>query len=192
MVIWVIKNNFCTVLLCFLTTSSYYLLLLYKVHIISFLYCAHLCMKCSLSISNFFEDISSLSSFLSFLRCCACFSPVAIPGCMQSLAGPNTVPTTEKIRTVTDLQALSSGRFLLVCFCLFVFELSRPPRLPDGKEFTYQCRRHRRCGFDPWVRKIPWRRNWQPIPVFFPGKPHGPRSLEGYSPWGCKELAGTE
>ena len=32
----------------------------------------------------------------------------------------------------------------------------------SGKESTYQCRRHRRCGFDPWVRKIPWRRKWQP------------------------------
>ena len=43
------------------------------------------------------------------------------------------------------------------------------------------CRRHR---FDPWVRKIPWRRKWQPTPVFLPGKSHGQRSLVGYSPWG--------
>ena len=40
-----------------------------------------------------------------------------------------------------------------------------------------------RCGFDPWVRKIPWKRAWQPTPVFLPGKPHGQRSLAGYSPW---------
>ena len=33
----------------------------------------------------------------------------------------------------------------------------------------------------PWVRKIPWRRKWQPIPVFLPGKSHGQSSLEGYS-----------
>ena len=39
----------------------------------------------------------------------------------------------------------------------------------------------RRCGFDPWVRKIPWRRKWQPTPVFLPGKFHGQRSLAGYS-----------
>ena len=45
--------------------------------------------------------------------------------------------------------------------------------------------------FNPWVRKIPWSRKWQPVPVFFPGKSHGPRSLEGYSPWGCKDW-GTE
>ena len=38
--------------------------------------------------------------------------------------------------------------------------------------------------FSPWVEKIPWRRKWQPIPVFLPGKFHGQRSLAGYSPWG--------
>ena len=47
-------------------------------------------------------------------------------------------------------------------------------------------------GFDPWVRKIPWRRKWQPTPVFLPRKLHGQRSLSGYSPWGCKKLDTTE
>ena len=46
----------------------------------------------------------------------------------------------------------------------------------------------RRLGFDPWVRKIPWRRKWQPTPVFLPGESHGQRSLEGYSPWGRKRV----
>ena len=44
-----------------------------------------------------------------------------------------------------------------------------------------------RPGFDPWVRKIPWRRAWQPTPVFLPGETSGQRSLAGYSPRGCKE-----
>ena len=44
-----------------------------------------------------------------------------------------------------------------------------------------------RHGFNLWVRKIPWRRKWQPTPVFLPGKSNGQRSLAGYSPWGCKE-----
>jgi len=35
--------------------------------------------------------------------------------------------------------------------------------------------------FNPWVEKIPWRRKWQPTPVFLPGKAHGKRSLRGYS-----------
>ena len=55
-----------------------------------------------------------------------------------------------------------------------------------------QCQRHRRCGFDPWVRKIPWRRAWQPTPVFLPGESHGQRILGDYSPQRCKELDKTE
>ena len=39
------------------------------------------------------------------------------------------------------------------------------------KEPACQCRRHKRCGFDPWVWKIPWRRAWQPTPVCLPGDP---------------------
>ena len=54
----------------------------------------------------------------------------------------------------------------------------------SGKEPTYQSRRPR---FNPWVGKIPWRRAWQPTPVFLPGESHGQRSLVGYSPWGGKE-----
>ena len=46
----------------------------------------------------------------------------------------------------------------------------------------------KRYGFDCWVRKCPWRREWQPTPVFLPGEFHGQRSLVGYSPWGRKEL----
>ena len=49
-----------------------------------------------------------------------------------------------------------------------------------------------RDSFDPWVRKIPWRREWQPTTVSLPGKSHGPRSLAGYSPWGHKESDMTE
>ena len=45
---------------------------------------------------------------------------------------------------------------------------------------------------DPWVRQIPWRRAWQPTPVFLPGESHGQRSLIGSSPRGCKELDTTE
>ena len=46
--------------------------------------------------------------------------------------------------------------------------------------------------FDPWVGKIPWRRKWQPTPIFLPGKFHGQRGLVGYSSWGLKELGTTE
>ena len=44
----------------------------------------------------------------------------------------------------------------------------------------------KRCGFDLWVRKIPWSRKWQPTPALVPGESQGQRSLMGYSPWGCR------
>ena len=62
----------------------------------------------------------------------------------------------------------------------------------SGKEPFCKCRRHKRHGFDPWVRKLPWRRKWQPTPVFLPGEFHGQSSLVGYSPWGCDKLDTTE
>ena len=52
----------------------------------------------------------------------------------------------------------------------------------SGKESTCQCRRCKRCGFDPWVGKIPWRRKWQPTPVFLTRQFHGQRNLVSYSP----------
>ena len=55
------------------------------------------------------------------------------------------------------------------------------PRWWISKESSCQCKRHNE--FDPWVRKIPWSRKWQPTPVFLPGKFCGQRSLTGYSPW---------
>ena len=61
------------------------------------------------------------------------------------------------------------------------------PRWLSGKESVCQCRRYKRLGFDPWVRKIPWRRKWQPIPSSLPGKSHGQENLVGYSIWGHKE-----
>ena len=66
------------------------------------------------------------------------------------------------------------------------------PGGPGGKEPACQRRRHKRRGFDPGVGEIPWRKAWQPTPVFLPSKFHGQRSLMGYSPWGCKESDTTE
>ena len=51
------------------------------------------------------------------------------------------------------------------------------------KKSVCQCRRHR---FDPWVRRSPWRRKWQPTPVFLPGESHGRGSLVSYSVWVTK------
>ena len=60
------------------------------------------------------------------------------------------------------------------------------------KEPACQCRRRKRHGFNPWVRKITWRRAWLLTPVFFPGESHGQRSLVGFSAQGCTELNTTE
>ena len=51
----------------------------------------------------------------------------------------------------------------------------------SGKDYVCQCRRH---GFNPWVRKIPWRRKWQLTPIYLPEKPHEQKSLVDHSPWG--------
>ena len=59
----------------------------------------------------------------------------------------------------------------------------------SGIESACQCGRYE---IHPWVRKIPWRRKWQPIPVLLPGKFHGQRSWVGYSPRGRKESDMTE
>ena len=60
------------------------------------------------------------------------------------------------------------------------------------KEPTCQCRRRRRHGFDPWVGKTPWRRAWQPTPVFLPGESQGRGSLVGCRLCGHTESDMTE
>ena len=66
-----------------------------------------------------------------------------------------------------------------------------PDTILDGssKDSACQCRRQ---WFDPQVRKIPWRRKWQPTPVFLPVKSQGQRNLVVYSPCGHKKSDTTE
>ena len=66
------------------------------------------------------------------------------------------------------------------------FSLSLSCWSTSGKESACQCRRWKRCGFDPRVRKIPWKRKWHPIPVFLQRESHGQKNLVGYSPWVTK------
>ena len=56
----------------------------------------------------------------------------------------------------------------LVCFIVSVSSVGFPGGA-SGKEPDFQRKRHKRFEFDPWVGKIPWRRAWQPTPVFLPG-----------------------
>ena len=70
-----------------------------------------------------------------------------------------------------------------VCVCVCVWQLNS-----SGSDCKESACNAGDPGLIPGsVRKIPWRRKWQPTPVFFPGEAHGQRKLEGYSPWDCKE-----
>ena len=83
---------------------------------------------------------------------------------------------------------------LLSLVCILAFTYSLPLVFPggaSGKEPACQWRRYKRCRFNLWVGKIPWRRAWQPTPVFLPGESHGQKTLTGYSQ-GCKKSAKTE
>ena len=81
--------------------------------------------------------------------------------------------------------------FLCVCVCGSIYNY-------EWMKVLCWLRRQRNClhcrkpGLDPWVRKIPWRREWLPTPLFLPGEFHGQRSLAGHSPWGHKALGTTE
>ena len=89
-----------------------------------------------------------------------------------------------------------SQNYIIILSFFFPCPFTNPSYLcsggASGKEPTCQCRRHKRRRFDPWVRKILWRRAWQSISIFLPGESHGQRSLEGYCPWGYKESGMTE
>ena len=101
------------------------------------------------------------------------------------------LPTLRPTSLFLPCSSLSCfGYFSIEHLCIF----SGCPWWLSGREPTCQCRR---CRFNPWVRKIPWIRKWQPTPgvawrIFLPGESHGQRSLMGYSPWSCKELETTE
>ena len=66
------------------------------------------------------------------------------------------------------------------------------PRWHSGKKSACQCRRHKRHELNPWVRKIPWSRKWQPVSVLLPREFHRQKSLGGYTPWSLKESDTTK
>ena len=74
-------------------------------------------------------------------------------------------------------QCEHTGSIVFFSFCLKDF-----PGGARGKELACQCRRRNRCWFDSWVGTTPWRRAWQPTPLFLPEESHGQRSLAGYGP----------
>ena len=113
-------------------------------------------------------------------------------------AKPNNIQLLKNKKT----HFISHAYFLSVCCAhLYIFTLPSSSCWASQmaqwfkkkkKRSTCQCRKCKRPGFDPWVRKIPWGRKWQCTPVFLPGKFRGQRSLVDYSPWGHKELDKAE
>ena len=77
----------------------------------------------------------------------------------------------------------------IICNTYGIYIMDGLPWWFSGKESTCQFRR---CEFNPWVRMIPWRRKWQPTPVFLPGESQGWQSLVGCRLWGRTELDTTE
>ena len=73
----------------------------------------------------------------------------------------------------------------MVFICIYLM-------ISDGASQVAQMVKNLPAMHETWVRKIPWKREWEPIPVFLPREFHGQRSLEGYSPWGLKESDRTE
>ena len=95
-------------------------------------------------------------------------------------------PESTKINTTWSLRTDRKGlpRSPPISLCTWHLKCSSS----DGRV----CPQWGRPRFDPWVRKVPWRRKGQPTLVFLPGKSHGQRSLVGYTPQGRKELDVTE
>ena len=81
---------------------------------------------------------------------------------------------------------------LFICLFVHLFLSNFRIDFPGGSVVKNLPAKCRRCGFDPWIGKIPWRREWQLTPIFLPEKFHGQRSLADYSSWGCKELDMTK
>ena len=97
------------------------------------------------------------------------------------------------------MRTLLSILYIVVCWLDFpgvliilFYSVLGLPGGASSKEPVCQFRRCKRCRFEPWVGKVPWRRKWWPAPAFLPGKAHGQRSLAGYSSWRCKKSGVTE
>ena len=120
-------------------------------------------------------------------------SAVRVPGLESWLASHLiflnvSVFCYQRRKRVTDLAVTVfpiTMLWMLIEYLLYARYSVMLPLWLSGKEPICQCRR---CGFDPWVGKIPWRRKWPPTPVFLPGKSYGLRSQTGYSPWDCKRV----
>ena len=93
------------------------------------------------------------------------------------------IPVTDLRTAEHSFAELSFLKFSFIFYlAIFIIPLWG---FPGGSvvKICLQCRSPRRCRFYPWVRKMPWRRAWQPTPVFLPGESRGQRILAGRSRW---------
>ena len=114
----------------------------------------------------------------------------------RKVSGRNSSPSAEDPCPSLETPRQKESKFSLSSFCFIQPSTDQvKPAILEGfpggasdKEPTCQCRRCKRQGCNLQVRKILWRRAWQPSPVFLPGESHGKRSLVGCSPQGHKQL----
>ena len=116
---------------------------------------------------------------------CAYSAGPLAPGSTAALDLRKAAPRREKSGQEPPTLALESGGSTL------------EPMLPrwrgvKKKSLPANAERLKKCGLDSWLSKIPWRKEWQPTPVFLPGGSHGQRSLVGYSPCNSTESDSTE
>ena len=93
--------------------------------------------------------------------------------------------------TLKSLLQHSQKASILQCSVFFMVQFSHPWASLVA-QMVKNLSAMQKTGFDPWVEKILWSREWLPTPVFLPGEFHGQRSLAGYSPWDHKESDTTE
>ena len=117
-------------------------------------------------LSDWYMYLSSECFWFLFVHCFCFFSPLTCSFCFQFDSGFCCRQNNAPLKISTSF-----------------------PGGSDRKESVCQCRRPR---FNPWVKKIRWRREWQPTSVLLPRESQGQRSLTGYSPWGHKESDMTE
>ena len=128
-----------------------------------------------------------LCHFLAFTIC----EVILIQDCLLILTNSRKQTLLEhgcySIVPVFDIICWSSllQEFSSLTTCFF-------PGGTRGKESACQHKRCKWCGLDFWARKIPWRRDFPPTPIFLPGKFHRLRNRADYSPWGRKESDTTE
>ena len=133
------------------------------------------------------QNVPAVNSGYFSVVCSCCYDHTLF----ISLRFPNSLQRSRIIflgrKWVYEKISVSTPPFLCHFPYIHLYNWELPVPCWNGEITPFWRRRWRRHRFDPWVRKTPWRRKWQPTPVFLPGKSLGQRSLVGYSPWGSKK-----